>query len=356
MIRTAHVSLVFLLFMLFMPEIHLQISAQEHMPKDIRQKYPQDKYIVRSGNGESSESASESARFEIVKYFEAKISGATLINQWAKSQTTRGKTTEDRFTKISNTMMVSASREIPGIDIASINQDKKSDSYEAWAVLKKSTYSAFLSDRIKKIDSLVDFRLSNLKKNDLYLVKTYSQIMSDILLREQARQDLSLLDSGLMVGSNEILLNMVMTSLDSLIAEAFDVGLVFNGEVNNKIKAGIRKGISDAGIRIKEYKEFQTAVDEGNDMVISVEHESSSRSTSKTFNKKEFKFFFTNWVLSLNAIDPETQEVIDSFVKEDQTNGSYEDQANQRMITRILQKNVPLISNWVYDLIFKPKE
>ena len=354
--RTAHVSLGFFLCILILSEISFQVSAQEHIPKDIRRKYTEDKYIIRSGNGESSQSSSESARFEIAKFFEAKISGVSLVNQWAKSQTTRGKTTEDRFTKISNTIMVSASREIPGIEIVSVKQDKKSKSYEAWAVLEKSIYSAFLSDRIRKIDSSVNQRLSNLQQDDLNLVRIYSQVMSDILLREQTRQDLSLLDSGLMVGSNEILLNRVMTSLDSLIAEAFDVGLVFNGEVNNKVRVGIRKGISDAGIRIKEYAVFQTAVDEGNDMVISVEHETSSRSTSKTFNKKEFKFFFANWVLSLNAIDPETQEVIDSFVQQGETNGSYEDQANQRMITKILQTNVPSISRWVYEVIFKPTD
>jgi len=260
--RTAHSSLGFLLCILFLSEISLMVSAQEHIPRDIRRNYPEDKYIIRSGNGESSESASESARFEIVKFFEAKISGASLINQWAKSQTTRGKTTEDRFTKISNTIMVSASREIPGIEIVSVKQDKKSKSHEVWAVLEKSVYSAFLSDRIKKIDSSINHRLSNLQEGDLNLVRIYSQIMGDLLRREEARQDLSLLDSGLMVGSNEILLNQVMTSLDSLIAEAFDVGLVFNGEVNNKVRVVIIKGISDAGIRIKEYASLQGAVDD----------------------------------------------------------------------------------------------
>ena len=354
--RTAHALLEFLLCIVFLSEVCFQVSAQEHVPKDIRSKYSEDKYIIRSGNGESSESASESARFEIAKYFESIISGESLVNQWAKSQTMRGKTTEDRFTKISNTIMVSASREIPGIEIVSVIQDKKSKAYEAWVVLEKSVYSTFLSDRIQKIDSLVNHRLSNLQMNDLNLVRTYSQIMSDLLLREQARQDVSLLDSGFMVGSNEILLNRVMTGLDSLIAEAFDVGLVFNGEVNSKVRAGIIKGISDAGIRVKEFAGFQAAVDEGNDMIIAVEHETSSRSTSKTFNKKEFTFYFANWVLSVNAIDPETQEVINSFMKEDETNGSYEDQAAQRMITKILQTNVPAITGWVYEVIFKPSD
>ncbi len=49
------------------------IYAQDKMPKELQGKYAEDLYIVRSGYGDTSGDASESARFEIAKYFEAKI-------------------------------------------------------------------------------------------------------------------------------------------------------------------------------------------------------------------------------------------------------------------------------------------
>ena len=180
--------------------------------------------------------------------------------------------------------------------------------------------------------------------------------MNDLILRGQTRQDLSLLDNGYGINSSEILLHRVVTSLDSLIAEAFDVGLVFNSDVDSRIRTGVIKGITDAGIRIKEYADFAAAAAEGNDMVIDVGNGVTTQSRTTKINNKEFTFHFANWILSLKAMDPETQEIIDSFFQKGETNGSYEDQAKQRMLNKILRTNVPAISNWVYAAIFKPTE
>jgi len=354
--RTAHVYIVFSVLIVFLSGNADDVFSQDEMPRDLQRKYTEDLYIVRSGYGDTSEDASESARFEIAKYFEAKISGETLVTQWAKSQTKRGKTIEDRLTEISNTIIIGASRDIPGIEIASSQYDNKSKSYQAWAVLEKSKYISLLQERMRSIDSKVNLQLTNLTGDDLHLIRIYSRIMNDLLLREKAQQDLSLLNSVFPVDSNEIILFGVMTSLDSLIAEAFDVGLVFNGDVNSNVKSGIIKGINDAGIRVREYPDFSTATDSGIDLLMSVEHNVTARKTSKTFNNKEFTFHFADWVLSVQTIDPKTQEIIDTLIQKDNTNGSYEDQAYERMMNKILQDQVPEVSKWVYNSIFKPEE
>lgn len=355
MVKTAHAFLGFLVLVECLTGKSLIVHAQNNLPKEIRSKYSENFYIVCSGSGDTSESAAESARFEIAKYFESKISGETLVTQWAKSQSARGKTIEDRFTEFSNKIMISASREIPGIEIALTKYNKKSKTYEAWAALDKNKYSLYLREKIENIDSLANHRLANLGGDDLNLIRIYSQVMNDLLLREQARQDLSLLNLGLGLDSNQIVLHGVMTSLDSLIAEAFDVGIVFEGEVNSSIKSGIIKGINDAGIRVREYPDFSAAVDNGIDLLISVEHNVTSRTTSTTINKREFTFHFAGWVLSIKAMDPDTQKVINTFVQKDETNGSYEDQAFGRMVNKILQVQVPAVSDWVYESIFKPE-
>lgn len=351
---TARALLGFLMCIYCLIVNPLIVSAQDHIPRDIRRKYSEDLYLIRSGNGDSTAKASEAARFEIVKYFEAEISGVSQVEQSATIQIAKGKSSEERMTKILNTIVVSASREIPGIEIVSVKEDKKS--YEAWAVLEKSKYSAILMDRMRSIDSTVDHRLANLPSDDLNLVRIYSQIMNDLMLREQTRQDLSILNYGSMPVSNEIVLQIVMTSLDSLIADAFDVGLVFSSDVDGKVRSGVIKGITDAGIRIKEFADFDAAVGVGNDMVIDVGNEVSTQSRTTKIGKKEFTFHFANWVLSVKAMDPATKEIIDSFIQRGETNGSYEDQAKQRMVDKILKTNVPAISNWVYAAIFKPKE
>ncbi len=356
MVKSTQTFLVFLILAEFLTGEMLIVHAQNNMPKEIRDKYSEDFYIVRSGSGDTSESSAESARFEIAKYFESKISGETLVNQWAKSQSARGKTIEDRFTEFSNKIMISSSREIPGIEIALTTYNKKSDTYEAWAVLDINKYSLFLRERIENIDNLVNHRLANIEGDDLTLIRIYSDVMSDLLLREQTRQDLSLLSSGAGFDSNEIVLYGVMTSLDSLIADAFDVGLVFEGEINGSIKSGIIKSINDTGIMVREYPDFSSAVNDETDLLISVSHDVTIRTTSTTSNNREFKFYFADWVLSVKAVKPDTEKVINTFVQEDDTDGSYEDQAVERMVNKILQIQVPAVSNWIYESIFKPGE
>ena len=69
--RTAHICLVFLALTGFLFEKATNVFAQDEMPRELRRRYTEDLYIVRSGYGDTSEDASESARFEIAKYFEA---------------------------------------------------------------------------------------------------------------------------------------------------------------------------------------------------------------------------------------------------------------------------------------------
>ena len=132
--------------------------------------------------------------------------------------------------------------------------------YEAWAALNKTQYSLHLRERIERLDDLIDHKLANLRGNDLKRVRELAHIMGDIILREQNRQDLSLLNTGTGFETKEIVLQRVMTSLDSLIAISFDVGLISNGEINSDVKSGIVKGVNDAGIRIKEYPNMMAAM------------------------------------------------------------------------------------------------
>ncbi|MBT4483210.1 MAG: hypothetical protein HOC71_05985, partial [Candidatus Latescibacteria bacterium] len=92
--------------------------TQGAIPKKVSQKYPEDRHIIRSGTGETSEQAADAARFEITKYFESKISGETIVSQWGQSTTSGGKTIEKHLAEVSNTVIVGASRDIPGIEIA----------------------------------------------------------------------------------------------------------------------------------------------------------------------------------------------------------------------------------------------
>jgi len=354
--RIAHASFLFFLLIDSFTGQPDDLFAQDRTPSDIRKKYSEDANIIRSGSGDTSENASESARFEIAKYFESKISGESILNQWAQNQTIRGKTAEDRFTKISNTIKVSTARDIPGIDIVAVVYDDKTKTFEAWAVLGKKAYAAFLMDRIRSIDDAYIHRLENPPAGDLPLVRMFSQIMGDLLIREQARQDLLLLLQGEAVTPGETVLRTVIGSLDSLIAEAFDVGLVFVGDVDDRVKSGILKGINDAGIRVRQFNIMDAARDENNDLILMVEHETKTRSSTMKTGNREFTFYFAEWMLSVKAHDPMTQEVLDTFVKRDQSNGSDEAQARERMINKILQQNITELTTWVYASIFKPEK
>ncbi len=337
-------------------ELYTVVYAQDNLPRALRRRYPEEDYIVRFGAGETAEDATESARFEISKYFEAKISGETIVNQWAQSRTNKGKTIEDQLTEISNSIIVGTSRDIPGIEVISSEYDRRSESYQVWAALDKRSYMGILQNRIMDIDKKITSRLETLSGEDLRRLRIYSQIMNDLIIREKALQDLTLLGSGAATFASETALFGVMSSLDSLIADAFDIGLVFESDTDTSVRAGIVKGINDAGLRVREFADTPSALSSGIDLLMLAEHSVKTRSNSITRNNRDFTFHFADWVLSIRSMDPESKEVIDTLVLKDSTNGGNEDQALERMLSKMLSAQVPAVSNWVYDSIFKPEE
>ena len=323
---------------------------------DINSQYPGELYLVRSGTGETSGEAAEAARLEIAKYFESRISGRTVLSQWAETSTRRGKTLEEKLTEISSTITVSAERDIPGIDIVQNERDGNSSWYRAWAVLSRSAYGGVLMEKIRMIDTEVDTRRKDAREDDLNKARNLAGIVSDLTVREKIRQDLTLVSSGSAPGSRNELLVAVMTSLDSLIAEGLDVGIVFTGDVDERVKAGIIQGVVDAGIRLKEHPDHISAEKERSDLVISVSHTVSFRTSRTSISSKEYTLHWCDWTLSLNAVDLSTREVIDSLALNERTSGRDQSQAHNRMALVVVESQAPMISSWVYDVIFKTGE
>ncbi|MFC1528585.1 hypothetical protein ACFL5B_01605 [Candidatus Latescibacterota bacterium] len=327
--------------------------AQGTIPRQVSKKYPEDRYIHRLGTGETSEQAADAARFEITKYFESKISGETIVNQWGQIAGVKGKTIEKHLTEVSNTVIVGASRDIPGIEIAQTERNRRQNNYETWAVLEKSKYAGILGERIQGLDRKVDDRLKQANGTDLDLVRIYSGVMRDLVLRQQYAQDLFLLESGTAVQPRDSLLRSVMTSLDSIITVSFDVGIIFNGEIGDDVKSGIISGIVDAGIRLREYPDVPSAADSGSDLAMIVEHNASPKIAK--FRDREFHNI--DWVLSVKAVVPASVKVIDALVQNDKLAGAQnQSQAESRMVKKILEAHVPSITSWVYQVIFKPEE
>ena len=322
---------------------------------NIAQRYPGDFYIVRSGTGETPEAAAEAARFEIVKYFEAEISGETRIKQWAKSTARRGTFVEERLTEMSNTIAVRGKREIPGIEIVQTSRIKNTSLHETWAVLPKQTYANVLTDRIRKLDTEIAARLASLSGTDLENAGSLARCINVFMRRERDRRDL-LLVSTASIDSRERELLAAMSSLDSLIAGELDIGLVLQGDIGGDVSSAIVKGITDAGIRIKDYPGLAAAVGDGVDLVITVSHSATSRTSTTTISSQQHTLYWTDWILSLNALDPATREVMDTVVLSEKSSGRDEAQSRQRMTSKIMTSQVPAITAWLSDLVFKPDE
>ncbi|MHB9028171.1 MAG: hypothetical protein ACYC9O_05340 [Candidatus Latescibacterota bacterium] len=318
---------------------------------DVQKKYPDSRYIVRSGGGGSPEQAAEAARLEIAKYFEAKISGETLVREWAKSATSHGKSVEAHMTEISNTVIVGASRDIPGIEIVASDGDR--NQYEAWAALEKAKYAQVLLERVSGLDAAADRRFANPGDSDLKRAASFSKSMRDLISREKARQDLVLL--GQNPPSRNAMLNAAMSTLDSIVSEALEVGLVFGGEIDERIKSALLKGVIDAGIRVKQHSDAQTAGSAGSDLLTTVSCEVRPRKTSQILGGKEYVFFWSDWVLSVKAIDPSTGKVLNTTVLSDKVSGGSEEQASERMVGKILKDQMPKVTSWVYGVIFSPE-
>lgn len=331
-----------------------QASYAKGKADEVMKKYPESRYIVRSAGGESPEQAAEAARLEISKFFEAKISGESLVREWARASSARGKTSQAHMTEIANTIVVGSARDIPGIEIVASQEDKDSKRFEAWAVLDRAKYGQTLLERIQGADSAVDRRLAQPGDNDLKRVACMAKCMQDLATREKDRGDLGLL--GQTVESRGTLLNQIMSSMDSLVSGALDVALIFEGNTDEKVQSALLKGIVDAGIRVKNQPDMAAAAGAGADIAMTVAHQVTTRKTNSTISGKDYTFHWAEWMLTVKAMDPASGQVIDTTVSSDKVSGGSEEQARERMVGRVLQIQAPKLTSWVYGVIFKSDE
>jgi len=321
---------------------------------EITVRYPSGLYIVRSGRGGSPEEAAEAARFEIVKYFESRISGETRIRQWAKGETKRGKLIEQRLTEVSNSVSVSGEREIQGIDIVATKRVGNTGLYEAWAVLSRSTYAEILLDRIGKMDGEIDSRLKSAPDGDLAEIRNLARIARLLVERGRMVQDLKLVSSAAAVRPRDGELAAVLSSIDSLVTYALEVRIVFTGDMDAAVESSIVKGITDSGIRVKKYRDTSSAAGDSVDLILSVSHSVTARKSTTTIDSEKHELHWSEWTLTLKAVDPATGGIIDALVLSDRTGGRDGEQAHSRMVYRIEKTQVPAVSAWIYDLVFKP--
>ena len=323
---------------------------------EIAARYPSELYIVRSGRGETPEEARDKARFEIVTFFESRITGETILRQHAESTIRRGRLTEKILTDLSRSVTVSGEREIPGIEIIDGGKRGEGGLYEAWAVLSKRDYAAVLGDRIAAIDSQVDDTLGRTFNSDLEAVRGLSRAVRNIVKREEVRQDLTVLTGSGTLPSRGALLATIAASVDSIIANALDIGIITGSGISETTKPGIMAGLTEAGIRVKDYNEMSGAVRDGVDMIVSTDMKSSSRTMETTVSSQTVTLYWSEWVLSLTALDPATREVIDTVVLSDKASGRDPNQSRSRMETRILDTQVPTITGWIYKIIYQVEE
>jgi len=330
------------------------VDSRRFGVNEIRVRYPSELYIVRSGRGESPEEAAEAARFEIVKYFESRISGETRIRQWAKSETRRGRLIEQRLTEVSSSVSVSGERDIPGIEIVETKPAGNTGLYEAWAVLSRSTYAEFLLGKIRKMDGEIDSRLKPGRGGDLAEVRNLAHAGRLLLERGRAVQDLKLVSPAATVRLRDGDLAAVLSRIDSLVTYALDVGVVFTNDMDATVESSIVKGITDSGIRVKEYRDTSSAAVDSVDVILSVSHSVTVRTSTTTIDSEKHELYWSEWTLTLKGIDPATGEIIDTVVLSDRAGGRDEEQARSRMVYRIGKTQMPAVSAWIYDLIFKP--
>jgi hypothetical protein len=352
MIRNARAVLL-ILASTILSTVGTTVDAQDTIPRELRRAYPEDRFLVRSGTGDNAGAAAEAARLEIAKYFESKITGETVVKQWAGSRSSRGKISEDRFTELTNTIIISTSRDIPGIELPLTEEIVKSKEYRVWAVLEKVRFIKTLKERMEQLDRETASRMATLPQDDLGRIRALRAVLAGLLSREQARQDLTLLETTTTIPADPAVLFSVMNQLDTMIAESFDVALVFSQNVDPKVRAGILKGITDAGIRIREYAGIDAAVAAKVDLIITADHTVTSRTSSTTVNNRAFTFYFANGVLSVATMDPKSRAVISNLVLNDEGNGSSDAQAVERLVKKVLDTRVPVLTGWVYETIFK---
>lgn len=328
-------------------------GADNALPPEIRDNYSGDLYLVRMGSAEVANQAAEAARFEIASYFEVKVSGERLVKQWYKSGTARGKMIEDNLSELTNTIIISAERDIPGIDIPLTRRNEEQKLYEAWAVLDKASYGRVLADRITAIDENAQRMYSRTDISDYDRIGNLKRIVGDLVLREKYKDDLTLLGMTGLIPVCPVDPPSVMEALDRLIADEFTVGIVCAEDVVQEVRSAIVKGAVDAGIRVKEYADLDTAKAENADVALNVSHSVSINTTS--YNN--FQFHNASWVLSLSLIEPETVKVIKSFVLEGKKAGAQNDnQARERMISEIITTQIQPITEFVYAAIFQPDD
>ena len=318
---------------------------------EVQSRYPEGLYVLRQGSGDSPVAAADAARLEIAKFFEANISGETKVHQWGQSESKHGRILSRQVTEIVNDIRVAASREIPGIEIVG-SRKLPNGTYESWAALSKTIFAEHVESQIAGFDALVGELLGVRPDTDIRAAQSLAKSAAALLQREEKRGDLVLINRANGIPSGVKRYAAVMTSLDSVITRRLDVGIVIRGDAGTTVSEGLVSGVSAAGIRCNQYDSLSKAASGASDIVISVNCSLTERTSTTTIQSRQQLLHWADWILSFNALDPVTKEIVDSSVLSGKSSGIDAKQARARMDYAILNENMSAVTSWVYALIF----
>ncbi len=353
--RRYHIFFLLISVMLFASCAGKGPKAPSNNEVDLKSRFPEGLYVLRMGSGQTAESASDAARFEIAKFFESSIEGNTTVRQWGRSETRRGKVITGQVTEIAGEIAVASKRDIPGIEIASLRKMPDGD-YEAWAALSKTNYAAHVRERIDAIDARVAELGAARPVSDIDAARKLAKSAAFLLDREKVRADLVSINRVQSVSSSGERYAAVMTSLDSVLTRRLELGVVADPVMGESLSEGLATIITDAGFRTKRYDGISEAVREKADLIIRIGASISERITTTTVQSKEKTLYWNDWVLTLNAIDPLTRDSAAATMLNGKSSGLDPDQARSRMEYAILNGKSDALAAWIYDLIFDRKE
>lgn len=306
-------------------------------------KYPNKKFLVGVGTGDTRKAAEELAYAAISRIFLAEIQQRTLRLVKFFRTDEKNKSTWRKNMKVNELTKISTHNVLENVSIAEIYLDKEIHTYFALAVMDRQKAELSFRQRISALDQEIEGLLKAARESDhkLQKIRLLHKSAGKMFLRDTYNTQLRVV--SLTGTGNESLtaISKIQEELQDFLSRNFRILLVVTGPESERIRTAVVEGLSSHGLTVS-YKDTPDA-----DVVIdgSIDFMPVEMPQAK----------FVKWNSSFTLKDTSTEQIIGSINRKGREGHISESQAMAKAVSAAQSELSKEISKSIAKYIFGEK-
>ncbi len=306
-------------------------------------KYPNKKFLVGVGTGDTRKAAEELAYAAISRIFLAEIQHRTrrLVKFFRTDE--KNKSTWRKNMEVDELTKVSTHNVLENVSIAEIYLDREKQTYFALAVMDRQKAELSLRQRISALDQELEELLKAARASDhkIQKVRLLHKAVGKMFLRDTYNTQLRVVSLTGTGKESPTAISKIQEELQDFLSRNFRILLVVTGPESERIRTAIVEGLSSHGLTVS-YKDTPNA-----DVVIdgSIDFVPVEMPQAK----------FVKWEASFELQDLSTGQIIGSVIRRGREGHIDETRAEARALKAAQNELSKDISNRLVRYIFGKK-